>query len=114
MAESIEIETLNSLADQMGSREALGRIVAMYTGKLPSEIDDLRSALDSGDLEGLQSAAHRLKSSSGQLGAGRLAVMLAGLEAVARDGDAEAAARILGEVTAEADLVRSELASVGS
>lgn len=112
MPESIEIETLNSLAGQMGGREALGRIIGMYTGKLPSEIDELRSALESGDMDGLQAGAHRLKSSSGQLGARRLGVMLAGLEVSSREKDAEAAGRILAEVTTEADRVRSELESI--
>ena len=112
MAESIEIETLNTLAGQMGGQEALGRIISMYTGKLPAEIDDLQSALDSGDMDSLQAGAHRLKSSSGQLGARRLGVMLAGLEISGREKDADAAGRILAEVASEAARVRSELESI--
>lgn len=109
MRGSIEQETLRSLAAQMGGQEALGRIIDMYTGKLPSEVDGLRESLDCGDLESLESAAHRLKSSSGQLGARRLQVMLTGLELTAGEGDAEAAGRILAEVETEADEVKVEL-----
>lgn len=109
MADSIEKETLDSLAEQMGGEEALGRIIAMYTHKLPDEMSGLRDAFESGDLESVQSSAHRLKSSSGQLGAKRLSVMLAGLETVSREGDGEAAARILDQVVVEAEAARLEL-----
>jgi HPt (histidine-containing phosphotransfer) domain-containing protein len=109
MADSIEKETLESLATQMGGEQALGRIIAMYTGKLPAELEQLRSALVDGDLETVQSSAHRLKSSSGQLGARRLSVMLGGLEQAGRDGDAAGASRILPEVIAEAKQASQEL-----
>jgi HPt (histidine-containing phosphotransfer) domain-containing protein len=112
MPGSIERENLDLLADQMGGQETLGRIVHMFADKLPAEIADLRGSLDAGDLDGVQSAAHRLKSSSGQLAARRLSVMLAGLELAASEGDADAAARILTEVTTEAGMVRSELDSL--
>jgi HPt (histidine-containing phosphotransfer) domain-containing protein len=109
MTGSIEKDALRSLATQMGGDEPLGRIIAMYTGKLPGELDQLRSAVDAGDLETVQSSAHRLKSSSGQLGARRLSVMLAGLEHAGRDGDATGASRILAEVEAEASQATQEL-----
>lgn len=109
MPDSIETESLEALASQMGSREALGRIIGMYAGKLPGEIESLRVSLAEGDLEAVESTAHRLKSSSGQLGAGKLAVMLSGLELSARDGDADASGRILAEVEIEAVKVVGEL-----
>ncbi len=93
----------------MGGKEPLARIIEMFSSKLPGEIDDLNSALDSGDLETVQAAAHRLKSSSGQLGARRLAQLLASLEEAGKNRDAEAAGRIIGEVTIEAERVRTDL-----
>lgn len=109
MPDSIETRSLEELASQMGGREALGKIIQMYTGKLPDEIESLRQSLADGDLDGVESTAHRLKSSSGQLGAQNLAVMLAGLELSGRDGDAYAAGRILAEVSVEAERVDREL-----
>ncbi|MCB0861828.1 MAG: Hpt domain-containing protein [Solirubrobacterales bacterium] len=109
MSGSIENETLEDLATQMGGREALGRIINMYTGKLPAEMDALGASFEAGDLDDVRTSAHRLKSSSGQLGARRLQVMLAGLESAAGEGDVEATGRILKEVSAEAELTRAEL-----
>ena len=109
MSASIDQSTLDALAGQMGGTEALGRIIGMYAGKLPGEVEELRSALDADDLETVGSTAHRLKSSSGQLGAKRLAVMLAGLEQAGREGDPEAAGRLFAEVQVEAELVWTEL-----
>jgi HPt (histidine-containing phosphotransfer) domain-containing protein len=109
MSGAIEEETLRTLATQMGGQEALGQIIALFAGKLPTEIDGLKASLESGDLGELGASAHRLKSSSGQLGARRLQVMLAGLEQAAGEGDAEAAARILAEVSTEAEMARTEL-----
>ncbi len=109
MSSSIEETTLDQVAAQMGGKEVLGRIVGMYTGKLPTEVEGLRAALDSGDLETVQADAHRLKSSSGQLGASRLAALLADLEEAGRDRDADSAGRIMAEVTIEAERVRADL-----
>lgn len=109
---SIEKEDLETLAAQIGSQEALDRIIAMYMSKLPAELEGLRTSLDAGDLRAVRSSADRLKSSSGQLGASRLAVMLAGLEHAGRQEDAEAASRILAEVTIEAESARAELGAL--
>ena len=111
MSDSIEKETLESLAAQMGGGDALTRVIAMYTSKLPGEIEALRTAFMAGDLGTVQSSAHRLKSSSGQLGAVRLATMLAELEAAGRDGDADQAGRLLARVESEAGHVQRELES---
>lgn len=86
----------------------------MYAGKLPGEIDELKSGLEAGDLEAVQASAHRLKSSSGQLGAETLAVLLAGLEQAAREKDQESTVRILEEVKAEAAQVQRDLGGLKS
>ncbi len=114
MSGSIDKPTIETLTRQMGGSETVGKIVHMYVEKLPTEIETLQSELTAGDLEAVQASAHRLKSSSGQLGAKRLAVMLAGLEGAGREGDADAAGRILNEVALEAGKVRAELDEIGS
>lgn len=109
MSGSIDRSKLDSLAAQMGGTESLSRILGLYGEKLPREVEELLSAHRADDLAALQAQAHRLKSSSAQLGATRLGVLLAGLEQSARDGDAEAGGRILAEVASEAASVGREI-----
>jgi len=111
---SIDKETLETLSANIGGADNLRRIVVMYTGKLPAEIENLRSALHQGDFQAVREGAHRLKSSSGQLGAARLSVMLAGLEESAGEADPAVSDRILGEVEIEADLVGQELEAIST
>ena len=109
MSDSIERESLDSLASQMGGGEALKRIIGMYVDKLPGEVESLREALETGDLERLKASAHRLKSSSGQLGAKRLADLLAELERQSGEQDRQAAAASVAGIETEARRVVADL-----
>lgn len=112
MTGSIEQESLDELARQMGGRDALVQVIGMYTAKLPGELEGFRSALQSGDLEAVRTSAHRLKSSSAQLGAKPMAALLADLETAGKQGDADAARRLLDQVETEAVNVMAAMKAI--
>jgi PAS domain S-box-containing protein len=67
-----------------GATDLLARLRAMYFDSSARLVQSIEAALASADGEGLRQAAHTLKSSSGNLGAARLARACAELEALGR------------------------------
>lgn len=111
---SIDQATLDQLAADMGGREAVARISAMYAGKLPGEIAVLSDAVADGDLGRVKENAHRMKSSTAMLGAVRLAGLFASLEQAGKREDLEDSSRLLVEVASEAEAVREELGAISA
>jgi PAS domain S-box-containing protein len=75
-----------------GATDLLARLRAMYFDSSARLVQSIEAALASADGEGLRQAAHTLKSSSGNLGAARLARACAELEALGRAGRIDDAA----------------------
>ncbi|MBA3848026.1 MAG: response regulator, partial [Planctomycetes bacterium] len=70
-------------------------IVPLFRLEGPRVVAELRAAADAADGDRLRRAAHRLKGSASIIGATRLALAAARIEALARDGQvAEAAAQV--------------------
>jgi CheY-like chemotaxis protein len=71
------------------------RLLAMFVDTHEGEAGRIRAALDAGDLDSAQRAAHSLKGSAASLGLVRIQQEAAAVEAAlkARDGDAVAGAR---------------------
>ena len=69
--------------------ERTARLVELFLESTPVRVRELGAAIENGDLESIQFAAHGLKSSAGSLGLTRLAGRLDALEAAAGDGKAE-------------------------
>ncbi len=79
-----------------GSVALLDRLSDLFLGEGRVQLDHLARALGSADAEAVRQAAHRLKSSSGAIGARRVALCAERLEQQARDaalttGDAQLA-----------------------
>jgi HPt (histidine-containing phosphotransfer) domain-containing protein len=72
-----------------GSNDLLSRVVRSYLDAAPILISALREAIDNGDDEALSAAAHRLKGSSAQLGAARIAGLCADLEQAGNGNNGE-------------------------
>jgi two-component system sensor histidine kinase BarA len=70
---------------QSGRRDFIDRIVGLYRSHAPRVLADLRAAAERNDASGVGAAAHSLKSMSLNMGVGRLAARLAGIEAAARN-----------------------------
>jgi HPt (histidine-containing phosphotransfer) domain-containing protein len=96
------LNQLRELEHRAG-RELLRPVVESFLEQSPQRLEQIRAALHSQDWEGLVFAAHSLKGSSAQLGAGRLAAVLQELEAEARQE------RRPGEAAAVLDRVDDEL-----
>ncbi len=103
-AEAIDHEALRRIAalGQGSSSDLLSRVVRSYLDAAPGMLDLLRQAVGEEDREAVSLAAHRLKGSSAQLGAGRVAGLCARLEAWGRgNGNGTAPPALLSELEEE-------------
>ncbi len=70
--------------------QLIGRLYAAFVQGLPAHLASIRAARATGDRRGLQAVAHRLRGSSGQLGASALSQVLGVIEdAVGGDADGQ-------------------------
>jgi len=84
-AVSVEVlETIRSLDPERG-KELAKRVIGVYENSSQQLIDSLTEALGGRDENKIRSAAHALKSSSGNVGADRLANMCKDIESAASD-----------------------------
>jgi HPt (histidine-containing phosphotransfer) domain-containing protein len=103
-------------ADAFAGVAALGddlvtEVVEIFCEDLPPRLAAIRTALAGGDLATVERVAHALAGSAGMIGARRLALVAAELEAAAADGRATtaAAARLLDEAAAAVALLRERI-----
>lgn len=97
------IEDLKAICRETGD-DVSGELLQIFLAALPDRITEIRRFVSLGDSVGLLRAAHRLKGSSATLGASRMALICAELEATvkAKCPVSEAEAKILAlEVEAE-------------
>ena len=85
------------------------RMIDAYMGTAPASREELLRAIDAEDAESLRKAAHSLKSSSGNLGAGRLSDFCRKLEEIGRSGSTKQAAELLDDFQAEYARVEAAL-----
>jgi two-component system sensor histidine kinase/response regulator len=91
-----------------GSPDLVSKVVDLYLDSAPKLVESVRAAVHAGDTEALAGAAHSLKSSSANLGVGRLSDLCKELELQGRRGDLTGAAERLADI--EAELLRAEQA----
>ena len=70
-----------------GDRELLAEMATLFLETGPGLLSVVREALDRQDAGGLEHAAHNLKSSVGNFGAGRARDAALNLEKIGREGD---------------------------
>ncbi len=100
---AIDIAALESFREAYP--ELFSSLIGTYLAYLPEQIETLIAAAGQGDGEQLRIVAHNLKSSSGNVGACRLAEVCRRLEALMEEGDTHdvASARpLVGEIEGEA------------
>lgn len=90
------------------SGDLLSRVVGSYLEAAPAMLDALRRAVETTDAKALSAAAHRLRGSSAQLGAARVAELCAGLEHNG-NGSGRPPAALLRELEEEFGRVRDAL-----
>jgi HPt (histidine-containing phosphotransfer) domain-containing protein len=77
------LEELKAL-QQSGGPNLLAELAAIFIAEMPRAIGGMRRAVDTSDFEALAREAHRLKGSSGQMGAARLALLCQEIESSVR------------------------------
>ena len=87
-AEPIDREVLSQLValDQTASSELLQNILNGFDEQIAAKLDELRSVVRSGDLEGLRRCAHAIKSMSANVGAKAIAHRFSSIESGAKSG----------------------------
>jgi HPt (histidine-containing phosphotransfer) domain-containing protein len=90
------------------------RVLAAYRRDAPAVMSAIEAALERLDYTGVRAGAHRLKSSSGAIGAERLGELYGELEAMAMGGDLRDSTTVVAALRAELLRVLSGLARVGN
>ncbi len=86
-SENSEVFDLQSVLDMVdGELDFVRDLVGMFLTNLPEQNEGLRSAFAAGDAQKVQKLAHRLKSSTGNLGGRRAQAAVVELEHQAADG----------------------------
>jgi two-component system, sensor histidine kinase len=87
----LDLITLQNLVElDDGGHTLLEEMLEIFRDDTPRRLQDIVTAAAKGDAEELSRAAHALKGGAGALGAKTLRYLAADLEALGRDGSAEA------------------------
>jgi signal transduction histidine kinase/DNA-binding response OmpR family regulator len=103
------LDRLGSLATD-DPAALISRVVDTYISSADELGRSLRAAIDARDPKRAAHAAHRLKSSSAQIGAHRLSLLCKELEARGRRGSIEGSADLVEAISLELDAVQEALA----
>jgi len=104
------IELLRDLDDGEGA--VLAEIIDEYLAQTADAGEQLAAVLAEHDPHAVERTAHTLKGASANMGADRLAAVLAQVEACGRSGDLDAAGVLMAQLDAELSRVRDALSSV--
>ena len=92
-----------------GEPDVLAEVLKLFLEEVPPRIARLRNAWHSGNIEEMHRAAHSLKGSAGNIGAGRLHSVCTRLDALGKAGDVASAAPLVDELDVEFAKVESEI-----
>lgn len=90
-----------------GHPNLLHKTIGLYLASSQTQVDDIRHALQTEDLQAMLAAAHTLKSSSAMLGATRLAELAGQIETGCRSGQEAQVAELIPHLEIEYRQVRS-------
>jgi CheY-like chemotaxis protein/HPt (histidine-containing phosphotransfer) domain-containing protein len=95
---------------RVGKPDLWNRLIGIYLQNTPSSLETLDRALASDDCAAVQMTAHTLKSSSANMGAGRLSELCRQLETACADANLAAGRGLFAEIRLEFNAVSAELA----
>jgi HPt (histidine-containing phosphotransfer) domain-containing protein len=87
----IDMRALERLR-KLGGNELLAKMVSLFTSQAEPGVREAATALSSGDFDGVQRAAHSLKSSAGNLGAQKVQDIADQIEQLAEQRSGEISA----------------------
>jgi two-component system sensor histidine kinase/response regulator len=90
---AFDIEVLDELKDD--DEDHLVALLELFAAAAPIDVTNLRRALEESDPASLANAAHTLRGSCGNFGAGRLTALCQQIEHVAHNGNLEGAADLI-------------------
>ena len=102
------LENIRALQRE-GAPDLLTRVIQAYLSGTPKFLENLKQALNQGDIQAVQRVTHSLKSSSANLGAVSVANLVKKLEDTAPTSP-EKARKILDELSLEYDKLQDALA----
>jgi CheY-like chemotaxis protein len=91
----VDIEGFRGTLREAGVEEAVESMIGAFLHDAPRRMDQLESAVLTGDTEQVHKTAHAFKSASGTIGARRLAELLKQVEAAGRSGNTAKSAGLL-------------------
>jgi two-component system, sensor histidine kinase and response regulator len=92
-----------------GTPDLVGKLINLYLADASDTLKALRSALSTKNTQGTFRLAHKLKSSSANVGALQLSALFKNLEALGRQNEVEGADAIFADIEKEWDAVRRTL-----
>ena len=107
LLDSEHLDDLRAL--DKGKGRVLARFIDLFMAHSPPRVAELKSYAKSGDLANLAESAHTLRGAAGNVGAFRLALLLARIEAACKTSDAAAAGEGLALLDGEYEATRLAL-----
>lgn len=96
---------------KLGGAKLLAELIDLFLGESTPQVALLRKALERRDATELERAVHKLKGSSGNLGAMAMSALCADLQVRAKASDWPAAEPLVAKIEREYVTVRAELES---
>ena len=105
---AVDVSSLMELRQlqQPGKPDAIARIVDHFLAETAQRLATLRRAVDTGDAQLLEQAAHALKGISGTVGANEMLDLAVRLEELGRAGRTDGAAEVVAALEDAADRAR--------
>lgn len=114
LASGIDRAVLGALIADLGRAE-VAEVCVLFLADARGRLDALASACDSGDADGVASAAHRIRSAAGFLGATGVATLCRDIERLARGHRLDEVPSLLHAASGQLDRAsRALVALVGS
>ncbi|MEZ6018253.1 MAG: response regulator [Planctomycetota bacterium] len=106
---ALDESMLGSLLGDEGGRQLAEDLVATFLDTAPGALDGIGQGLETGDLKVVARLAHRFVSTSGAVGAVRLARLLREFERACEQAETRRAAELVVQVRGEVDIARQAL-----
>ena len=107
----IDMSVLDSIRtlQRAGTPDLIGELVTLYISEASAIMKTLSSAVDEKNTQDMFRLAHKLKSSSANLGAMQLSGLLKGLELLGRQNEVEGTADLFAHIQKEFEAVQEAL-----
>lgn len=105
----VDAETLQTLREMGDDDSFVAEVIDLFLRDAPSQLESLRSGVESGNTSSVRSTAHALKSACGNVGATLMARSADALEKLARAESLEGAATMVETLREQYERTRVEL-----